>query len=63
MSLNHRILPPNEANTLLSAVMNQFPSSQERRGDTELDRARALTIEFESVIPENDRRVIEERTT
>ena len=66
---HHRGLPSkgsNEGattNKFLSAVVNQLPSSQERQGDETLDRARQLTVEFGHVISENDRRVLEERTT
>lgn len=51
------------ANTLLNAVVKQFPASQEKQGDENLDQTCALTNEFEPVISDNDRRVIEERIT
>ena len=47
----------------LSAVVKQFPSSQERHGDNALDRASKLTTKFKNEISENDLRVIRERAT
>lgn len=51
------------ATTFVNAVVKQLPSSQEKRGDEKLDKARDLTHEFESVIAENDRRTIEDKIT
>jgi len=38
-----------------------LPSSQERRGDRNLREAREITAEYESIIGEEDRKVIEEK--
>ena len=66
MSPNQDI-PPNAsaviANKFLDSVAKQLPSSQEKRGDQKLDRARELAEEFESVITQQDRTIIEERIT
>jgi hypothetical protein len=47
--------------TLLGSMTKMLPSSQARRGDLKLRTARELTAENESIIGEEDRRVIEER--
>ena len=64
----HAILPsiPHNTGTGLAtlyrnSVVKQLPSSQERRGDDKLDRARGLTDEFESVLAETDLRTIEDK--
>jgi hypothetical protein len=66
MSPNQDI-PPNAsaviANKLFESVAKQTPSSQEKRGDQKLDRAREIAEEFESVITQEDRNVIEARIT
>jgi len=66
MSHNQDI-PPNAsaviANKLLDSVAKQLPSSQEKRGDQKLDSARELAEEFESVITQEDRNIIEEKIT
>ncbi len=66
MSPNQDI-PPNAsaviANKFFDSVAKQLPSSQEKRGDQKLDRAREMAEEFESVITQQDRNVIEERIT
>ena len=54
---------PGIANTVLNAVVKQFPASQEKQGDENLNQTCALTNDFEPVISDNDRRVIEERIT
>jgi hypothetical protein len=46
------------ATTLLNSVTRQFPLAQVKRGNHELDQARYLAREYESVISEQDRRVI-----
>ena len=65
MSPDREDIPPNAGaivvTTLLNAMAKQLPSSQERRGDDKLDRARGLTNEFESVLAENDLRTIEDK--
>ena len=42
-------------------MVKMLPAQQEKRGDTKLDQARALTQEFESVIPQRDRDIIEQK--
>jgi len=42
-------------------MVKQLPSSQLERGDRKLERARDLADEFESVVSQNDRNLIEER--
>jgi hypothetical protein len=49
--------------TLLNAMARQFPSSQEKRGDDKLELARDITNKFRSVIPEDDKRTIEDKIT
>jgi hypothetical protein len=51
------------ATTLIKSVLKQLPSAQERRGDQKLELARDLAIEFESLISEDDRRIIEDCIT
>jgi len=51
------------ATTLINSLLKQLPSQQEKRGDRKLELARALAIEFESLISEEDRRVIEDKIT
>jgi hypothetical protein len=51
------------ATTFVNAVVRQLPSSQEKRGDDKLDRARELTNKFESVIAGDDLRTIEDKIT
>lgn len=48
---------------LLDTIVRQLPSSQLKLGDRNLERARDIAVEFESVIGQNDRSVIEERIT
>lgn len=66
MSHNQDI-PPNAsaviANKFLDSVAKQLPSSQEKRGDQKLDSAREIAEEFESVITQRDRNIIEEKIT
>jgi hypothetical protein len=57
---NAQAVPPT---SFLNAVVKQLPSSQEKRGDDKLVRARKLTNEFQSVIAENDLRIIEDKIT
>jgi hypothetical protein len=45
----------------LDSVVKLPPSSQLKRGDRKLERALEIVSEFESVISENDRKIIEER--
>jgi len=49
------------ASTCLDSIVKQLPSSQLERGDRKLERARDLADEFESVVSQNDRNLIEER--
>jgi hypothetical protein len=67
MSRNPQSIPPNAgavfATTFVNAVAKQLPSSQEKRGDDKLDRARELTNEFQSVLAETDLRAIEDKIT
>jgi hypothetical protein len=60
-------MPPNAGAVLstpfLNALVRQLPSSQEKRGDYKLDQARELTNEFQSVLAENDLRIIEDKIT
>jgi len=48
---------------LLDTIVRQLPSSQLQLGDQNLERAREIAVEFESVIGQNDRSIIEERIT
>ena len=48
---------------LLDTIVRQLPSSQLQLGDQNLERARDIAVEFESVIGQNDRSIIEERIT
>jgi hypothetical protein len=43
---------------LIEAAAKVLPSQQEKRGDEKLDKARAITQEFESVISQHDREII-----
>jgi hypothetical protein len=66
MSLSgHHDIPPTLgtliASACLDSVVKQLPSSQLERGDRKLERARDLADEFESVVSQNDRNLIEER--
>jgi hypothetical protein len=58
-------LPPNAGAVivtgLLDTVARQFPASQQARGDRDLELTRGLFVEYESVIDQKDRRIIEER--
>jgi hypothetical protein len=45
----------------LDSVVKLLPSSQLKRGDKKLERAREIVNEFRSVTSESDRNVIEER--
>ena len=47
--------------TLLNAMAEQLPSSQEKRGNDELELARDLADTFKSVITESDKRTIEDK--
>ncbi|KAF8461762.1 hypothetical protein DFH94DRAFT_71072 [Russula ochroleuca] len=49
--------------TILNAMAKQLPSSQEKRGDDKLDRAREIMDEFKSVIAENNLGTIEDKIT
>ncbi|KAI0296113.1 hypothetical protein B0F90DRAFT_1114424 [Multifurca ochricompacta] len=51
------------ATRLLDYVAKHTTSAQEMRGDQRLDEARALTVEYETVIDPVDRAIIEERIT
>jgi len=51
------------ATTLINSLLKQIPSSGEKQDDRKLELARYLAIEFESLIGEDDRRIIEERIT
>jgi hypothetical protein len=44
-------------------MAKQLPSSQEKRGDDKLDRAREIMDEFKSVIAENNLGTIEDKIT
>jgi len=48
---------------LLDTMLRQLPSSQRKLGDQNLERAREIAVEFESVIRQNDRSIIDERIT
>jgi len=67
MNPSHQDIPPNAGaivvTTILNAMARQLPSSQEKRGDDKLDRARELTNEFQSVLAETDLRAIEDKIT
>jgi hypothetical protein len=67
MSRSHQELLPNASavitSRLIDTVVKMLPSQQEKRGDKKLDKARAITQEFESVISQRDREVIGERIT
>ena len=70
MRSNHRdippLIPPSAgvliANKFLDSVAKSFPT-QEVLGAQKLHRARECTQEFESVISESDRLIIEEKIT
>jgi hypothetical protein len=66
MSPNQDI-PPNAsaviANKFFDFVAKLSPSSREKRSDQKLDRAREIANEFESMITQQDRNIIEERIT
>ena len=47
----------------MDTMLRQLPSCQRKLGDENLERARELAVEFESVIDKNDRTIIEERIT
>jgi hypothetical protein len=49
------------ASRLIDTMVKMLPSQQEKQGDHKLDKARALTQEFESVILQRDRDIIEQR--
>ena len=61
----HQDIPPTLgsliANKFLDSMANQFPSSQLKRGDLKLIRAREIAHGYESVISESDQNIIEER--
>jgi hypothetical protein len=65
MSRSQQDLLPNAsaviASRLIDTMVKMLPAQQEKRGDTKLDQARALTQEFESVIPQRDRDIIEQK--
>ena len=42
-------------------MVKMLPSQQEKLGDHKLDKARALTRDNESVIPQHDRNIIEDK--
>ena len=48
---------------LLDTIVRQLPSSQLKLGDENLERACDIALEFEAVIGQNDRSIIEERVT
>lgn len=48
---------------LLDTVAGQFPAAQEARGDRDMELTCGLSLEYELVIDETDRRIIEERIT
>ncbi|KAI9509440.1 hypothetical protein F5148DRAFT_753521 [Russula earlei] len=64
---HHQVLQPNAsaniADKLLDALAKQLPSSKEKRGDRKLELARDLAVEYETVISQSDRDVINERIT
>lgn len=68
MCFSHRAPSPDEEDVslvrankkFLEPVVKQFPSSLEKQGDSKLDKARKLLNEFETVLPDSDRRVFEE---
>jgi len=64
-SSGHQDIPPTLgsliANKFLNSVAKQFPSSQQKRGDQKLERARETAHEYESVISESDQNVVKER--
>jgi hypothetical protein len=62
MSLNSHEGAP-VISKLLDTMLRQLPSSQRKLGDQNLERAREVAVEFESVIDQNDRTIIEERIT
>jgi hypothetical protein len=47
--------------TLLNAMAGQLPSSQEKRGNDELEQACEIADTFKSVITERDKRTIEDK--
>jgi hypothetical protein len=51
------------ASRLLDTLVAISPLAQEKRGDHKLDRARELAQEFEPVISENDRDILQDRIT
>jgi len=66
---SHQDTPPNARaiakslgpRTLISSMMEMLPSSRQRRGDRRLREAREITAENESIISEEDRKVIGEK--
>jgi hypothetical protein len=46
---------------VLDSVVKLLPSSQIKRGDKKLERAREIVNEFRSVTSESDRVILEER--
>jgi len=44
-------------------MVKMLPSSQEKRGDQKLERARELALEYQSVLSQSDRNAIEQRIT
>ena len=48
---------------LLDTIVRQLPSSQLKLGDQNLEQARSIAVQFESVIGQNDHSIIEERIT
>jgi len=65
MSRGQQDLPPNAsaviASRLIDTIVEMLPSQREKRGDHKLDEARALAQEFESVILQRDRDIIEQK--
>ncbi|KAH9957048.1 hypothetical protein BJV74DRAFT_954723 [Russula compacta] len=58
-------IPPNAGAVIVTRVIDtvvrQLPAAQESQGDQKLELARELAVEYESVIGQHDRRIIEER--
>jgi hypothetical protein len=63
MSLNPKGIPHSDIASTFLTALRYFPSAQARRGDDHLVQARDLSIEYESVIASNDRKIIEDRIT
>lgn len=51
------------ATSIMDFVANQTPSAQKMQADQQLQEARILAVEYESVLDPVDRQIIEERMT